>query len=108
MTDEEKEERKAARNGEEDYSVLDVYMNGNRIVTMDKVIQFNCDDQNLYVSKYIREYMTPEEFTEYEKEYNTYLGYGYSAQELKNYFNWDVPDFSKPMNREKYFEISLD
>jgi len=45
MTDEEKVGKKSnARNGEEDYSVLDVYMNGNRIVTMDKVIQFNCDD----------------------------------------------------------------
>jgi hypothetical protein len=52
--------------------------------------------------------MSPDEFNEYEKEYNTYLGYGYSAKELKEYFSWDVPDFSKPMNKLKYFEISLD
>jgi hypothetical protein len=44
MTDDEKAQRKAMLEGEDDYSVLDVYMNGNRIVTMDKVIEFNCDD----------------------------------------------------------------
>jgi len=44
MTDDEKAQRKVMLEGEDDYSVLDVYMNGNRIVTMDKVIEFNCDD----------------------------------------------------------------
>jgi hypothetical protein len=44
MTEEEKEQKKIMLDGEEDSPVLDVYMNGNRIVTMDKVLSFNCDD----------------------------------------------------------------
>jgi hypothetical protein len=44
MTDEEKEEKKAILDGEDATCVLDVYMNGNRIITIDKVHNFNCDD----------------------------------------------------------------
>jgi hypothetical protein len=44
MTDEEREQHKVLLEGEDASCVLDVYMNGNRIVTMDKVVSYNCDD----------------------------------------------------------------
>lgn len=106
-TDEEEEER-IQREGNEDAGTVDVYMNGNRLITLQKVLRANVDDQNLFLSKTVKERYTPDEFADYEKEYNNYIDMGYTEQEMIDYFEMDKPDFTKPMSKEKNFEISLD
>lgn len=101
-------EEREASGCDSESGAVDVYMNGNRLITLDKVLDCNVDDQNLFISKYVKERFTVEEFADYEKEYKKYIGYGYSEQEMIDYFEMEKPDFSKPRQKTRNYEISLE
>jgi hypothetical protein len=86
---------------------LDIYMNGNRVVTLEGTIRAGFDDQNIFVSKMTTVKITSEELQELLDTRAQYKEWGYDDDEIKMYVGPQYVDPQLKMEKEMFFQIDL-